>query len=55
MIHITSDARLWNKDNWNTAFDWTVEYIGHENFIAAGSDWQFINEQDAVLFVLRWA
>ena len=54
MIHIKTGAPLWSNTNWKKAYDWALGQFG-DTFIASNNDWYFKNEQDAVLFALRWA
>lgn len=43
-----------NVHVWSDMHDWCKEYIGVENYTWFGSTFWFSDEQDALLFDLRW-
>lgn len=40
---------------WTTVHAWCRDHIGEDHYTWTGSRFWFENEQDAVMFLLRWA
>ena len=53
MTSITTNVSLWDATAWHTAYEWALKNFG-QTFVARGSTWEFNNEQDAVIFALKW-